>query len=145
MVKYKDCSKSNASYFMMFAHDIWGRLWWWGSWGWTFLPIFHYMLLLCDRWQQKRNLTIWCLMRKCRWNKDVSMNSSTWNKWHPLTFIHICWMIWRSNCGYEHSEAVGGVFQQWWQGCEKQAAFWTAMQIFTSMVCSVLFITGENA
>ena len=50
---YKDCSESNAFCFTVLAHDVRGRWWWYGSRSWTFLPIFPYMLLLCDRWQQR--------------------------------------------------------------------------------------------
>ena len=42
---YKGCSKSNAFYFMMSAHDIRGRWWWYGSRGTTFPPISFYILL----------------------------------------------------------------------------------------------------
>jgi len=36
---YEGCFESNA--------------WWYGSGGSTFPPVSHYMLLLCDRWQQR--------------------------------------------------------------------------------------------
>ena len=39
---------SRASSFMMLSHNIRGGCWWYGSRGWAFLPIFHYILLL---WQ----------------------------------------------------------------------------------------------
>ena len=35
--------------------------------------------------------------------------------------------LWRPNSGCEHSEAVDGAFQQWWQQCERQVVFWTAL------------------
>jgi len=38
--KYMGYSKSNASYFIMLAHDTRGRWWWYGSRGWVFPPIF---------------------------------------------------------------------------------------------------------
>jgi len=50
----------------------------------------------------------------------------------------------RPNTQCELSEVVGGVFQQWQQQHERQATFWTAMQIFMSTACRLLFITGEN-
>ena len=50
---YKGCSKSNTSYFIMSAHNIRGGYRWYGSRGWTFPPTFHYILLPCDRWQQR--------------------------------------------------------------------------------------------
>ena len=33
---YEDCSKMNASCFMMLAHDMKDRWWWYGSRGWTY-------------------------------------------------------------------------------------------------------------
>ena len=32
--------------------------------------------------------------------------------WHLLTLAECLWIL---NCGFEHREVVGGVFQQWWQ------------------------------
>lgn len=52
-----NCSKNNASYFIMLAHDIRGRWWWYGSRSRTLSPSFHYVLLPCDRWQQRGRLT----------------------------------------------------------------------------------------
>jgi len=37
------------------------------------------------------------------------------------------------------------VFQQWQKRGETQAMFQTAVHTFTSLSCSLLFITGENA
>ena len=78
--KYEGCSKSNASYFIMLAHNIRGGCWWYGSRGWTFPPISHYVLLLCDRWQQRGTLTEWHLTWECVWSEGVSLNSSIWKK-----------------------------------------------------------------
>jgi len=69
------------------AHSIRGRCWWHGNRGWTFSPIFHSMLLLCNRWKERGSLTEWHLTWKCAWNKDVTPNSSMWKKLYPLTFI----------------------------------------------------------
>jgi len=91
---YKGSSESNVSYFITLAHSIRGRCWWYDSRGWTFPPVFHYILLPHDRWQQRSSMTKWCLTWKCLWSKDVSLNSSMWKKLHPLTFIDACWM-WR--------------------------------------------------
>ena len=109
------CSESNASCFMMSAHNIRGGCWWDGSRGWTFPPAFHGMLLLCDRWQQRGTLTEWRLTWKCGWSKAVELNSSMQKKWPLLTFINACEHLWRPNSGCEHSEAVGGALQQWQQ------------------------------
>ena len=47
--------------------------------------------------------------------------------------------LWRTKTGCEHSEAVGGAFQQWWQ--------WSPLlvQTVTSTVHRLRFITGENS
>jgi len=89
---YQDCSKSNASDFVLLVHDIRGK-WWYGSRGWTFPPVFCHVLLPCDRWQQRGSLTQWCLSWKCIWCKSVKPNSSMQKKWHPLTFVSACWMF----------------------------------------------------
>ena len=39
------------------------------------LPIFHYMLLQCDRWQQRGTLTDQYLTWKWVWSKNVPLNS----------------------------------------------------------------------
>ena len=103
----------------MLAHDVTGRFWWYSSRGWTFPPIFHYMLLLCDRWQR----------RGAVWQNDVrhgsACDSKLWNgiplckdgggrggvgvegtHWHLLMLAE---QFWRPNSGYKQSEAVSGV------------------------------------
>jgi len=55
---YRGCSESNASYFIMSAYNIEGGCWY-GRRGWPFLPIFHYILLSCHRWQQRGSLSTW--------------------------------------------------------------------------------------
>ena len=86
------CSQTNAFYFIMLGHSARGRCWWYGSRGWPFPPTFHYVLLLCNRWQQRGSLTQWQLKWKCVWSKWVELNSSMQKKRHPLTFINACWM-----------------------------------------------------
>jgi len=46
-------------------------------------------------WQMaaEGSLTKWCLTWKCGSSKGVSLNSSMWKKWHPLTFTDTCWMF----------------------------------------------------
>ena len=95
------CSKSNASYFIMLVSDFRGRCWWYGSRAWTFLPIFYYILLPCDSWEQRGSLTERCLTWKRVWSKGADLNSfiqknkqtnkQTTKKLHPLTFIDACW------------------------------------------------------
>ena len=86
--RWECCSKSNTSYFIMLPHYVRGGCWWDGSRGWTFLPIFHYVLLLCDRGQQRGRLSEWHLTWKCLWSKGVSLNFSMWKKTAP-TDIHL--------------------------------------------------------
>ena len=72
----------------MLAHNVTGRCWWYGSRCWTFPPIFPYILLPWDKWQQRNSLTKWSLMWKCIWSKGVPLHSSVWKKrthWHSLT------------------------------------------------------------
>lgn len=86
----KGCSESIASCFMMLAQDVSVG---YGSRNWTFSPVFHYTLLLYDRWQQSGTVTDQCLTRKCGWSKGVSLNSSMRKKWHPLTFTDAYWTL----------------------------------------------------
>jgi len=45
-------------------------------------------------------------------------------KWHLLTFTNACWALMETKqWTWAHSEAVGDVFQQWWQQHERQAMF----------------------
>lgn len=37
--------------FILLAHGLGARHWWYGSRGWRFPPLFYYMLLQCDSWQ----------------------------------------------------------------------------------------------
>ena len=91
-LKRNESAESNGSYFMMLAHDIRGGCWWDDSRGWIFLPISHYILLLCSKWQMRDSLTEWHLMWKCVWRKGVSLNSSMPKKKRcPLKFFDACW------------------------------------------------------
>ena len=116
-LNYEGYSKSNTSYFIILTHDIRRRCWRYDSTDWTFPPIFHCILFLCDRWQQRGSLTngIW----HGNMYEGVELNSSLWQKWHRLTFIDIYWTFMES----WHSETLGGIFQQWWQQHERQATF----------------------
>ena len=75
----------------MFAHNVRGGHWWYGSRGWIFVSVFCSMLLLCDRWQQRGSLIDWHLPQKCVWNTGVGFNYFIQKKWHPLTFIYSYW------------------------------------------------------
>ena len=70
------------------------------------MPVFHYILLPCDRWQQRVSLTKWHLTQKCikrkvrNWTPPCRKNSI---HWHSLMLTEC---LWRPNRGGEHSEAV---------------------------------------
>ena len=70
-LKYKLCSKSNASYFIMLAHNFRGRCWWYGSRDWSLPPTFHYI----NRWQQKGSLTNGVWHRR-------TYEAKVWRQWH---------------------------------------------------------------
>jgi len=73
----------------MLASKVRSWCWWYGSRVWMFPTVFHYVLLLCDRWQQRGSLTKRHLMWKYGWSKSVSLKSSTWKK-VALIDIHQC-------------------------------------------------------
>ena len=89
----ESCSESNASYFIMLAHNVGGGCWWYDSRGCTFPLTSHCMLLPCDRWQQRGSLTEWQLTWKCVWITSASLNYSMQKKWHPLTLSDACWIL----------------------------------------------------
>lgn len=65
---------------------------------------------------------------------------SPWGKngvhWHTLMHTE---RLWRPTSGYEHSEALGGAFQEWQQWVTSIGAD------FKSTACRLLFMAGENA
>ena len=88
----KAALKNNATYFTILAHNIRGRCCRDGSRGWTFPPILHYILLPCDRCQQRGTLTKWHLTWKRIWRKGVSLNSSMWKNgthWHSSVLTNV--------------------------------------------------------
>jgi len=119
---YKGCFESSPSYFFILVHDLRGRCWSFGNRSWTFPPIFHYILLLCNGWQQRGSLT-W----KCTWSKDMSCNFSLWKKshWHSSILAE---SLWRPN-----SDQTGGGWCRWQ---------WVTLltQIFTCTAFRLLFI-----
>ena len=108
MRNYEGCSESNASYFILLAQRSRGRCWWWGSRGWTFPLIFRYMLLLCNRWQQRGTLTQW----KWIWSKELSFNSFTWKKMASIYIHDACWMA---------TETKLWLWAPWGSGCSVSA------------------------
>jgi len=110
---YKICSKRNVSYFIMpvtSEADAGGN----GSQDWIFPPVFCYILLLCDRWQQRGSLLKCHLTWECKWSKGwnwISTCRKNCTYWDSSTLAEC---LWRSNSGFGHSKAEGGAFQ-WWQ------------------------------
>ena len=145
-VLYKGLSENNTSNFIMMTDNIRCRCWWYSSRGWTFPPLFHYILLLCDRWQNRGSLTKCHLTWKCGWSKDASLYSSMQKKIVP---IDLCWLLLN---GYGDQivdvSTVGWWvvhFSKWWQQCERHATSWMSLQIFMRITCRLLFISGKNA
>ena len=64
---------------------------WYSSRGWSSPMIFHYILLLCDRRQQRGSLTKWCLTWKYAWSKGVELNSSTQKN---IQWMWAQWRLW---------------------------------------------------
>jgi len=60
-------------------------------------------------------------------------------RWHSLMLAEC---FWRPNSRREHSEAVGGVFQQWQQWHERQAMFWMVMHSCQTMIWSIYLSTN---
>jgi len=116
------------------------RRWWqYSSRSRTFPAIFHYVLLLCDKWQYRGSLTKWRLTWKCGWSKCVTLNSSTWKKWHPLTFINASWMFTETEC--EHSVFHPCETHGWCVSAVGQWQYITWCRFFISMAwgsCSSL-------
>ena len=104
------------------THDVRDRCWCYDSRGWTFPQI-----------------------EVCISN-GVSLSSSTRKKksthWHSLMLAEC---LWKPNSGCEYPQVLGVALQQWWQWCERQASFCTAMQILISMACRLLLSSGKNA
>ena len=86
-----------------------------------------YILLPCDRWQQKGSLTEWHLTWKC-------VRIPLWgNKWHPLTFIDTCWIFMGTK--QQMWAQWGGV---WYSSGNRDSGSPPLVQIFTSMACRLL-------
>ena len=71
--------------------------------GGTILPIFHSILLLCYRWQQRDSDKMESDMKVCIKQRYV-IEFLYVEKWHLLTFTDTCELLWRPNSGCEHSE-----------------------------------------
>lgn len=85
---YEGCSERNASYVIMLTHDIRGGCWWYSRRGWSF----PYSITFCCCAAGGSRGAVW---QKGMWYGSVyvSLNSSLWKKWHPLTFNNTCWVF----------------------------------------------------
>jgi len=146
LILIEGCFEGNSSYFITLAHSVRDGCWWYDSKGWIFPPIFHYLLLPCDGWQQRGSLTKWRLTWKCAWSKDLSLNSSVVGKRMAHAEIYQSLL---NVCG---DQTVDVSTERWWVVCfsnghcdlkNKSYSRWPCR--FLSVVCRILFITGENA
>jgi len=111
----------------MLDHNFKGKWWRYGSRGWTFPSILHYILLPCDKWQQgavwSNNIWHENMDEAKVWNWILSSIKNGTHCHSLILTIHLC----KPNSGFEHNEVGGCTFQQWWQQCERQAVFWIAL------------------
>lgn len=74
-------------------------------------------------------------------SRGAVLKNGIWHKngthWYSLELAE---SLWRSN-----SETVNSTFQKWWQWLERQATFWTAMQIFMSTAGELFLVYIANA
>ena len=133
-------TQSHASYFIILVHYIRGIVWWYGNRGWTFPPAFHYMLLLCYRWQHRSSLTKWHLTVKCTWSKGVSLNSSTQKK---IAHVDNHWCL----LNVYGNQTVGVSTLRQWTVHFSSGNSGSPPQVHTSMNTAwrLSFITDENA
>jgi len=82
---------------------------WDGSRDWTFPPIFHYLLLSCDRWQQRGSLTEWHLTWKGIWSRSVT--EFLYAETMALTDINQCLL------NVEEDQTVSVSTMRWWVEC----------------------------
>lgn len=86
-----------CSYFTTLDHNVRGRYWWYASKSWTFPPIICYILLLCDKWQQRSDMINMRQTWKFIWSKGLPLNSSVWKKMAPTDIIDACWTVMETN------------------------------------------------
>ena len=96
----------------MSVHNVRGRYWWDGYRDSTFNIMFCCHVTDGSRgavWQNG----VWhgsaYVAKVCHWIPPCSKNGTQWHS----SILAEC--FWRPNSGCEHSEAVGGAFQQWWK------------------------------
>ena len=88
------------------------------------------MFLPRDRWQQRGSLTKWHLTWEFWWSKDMSLNFSLWKKWHPLTFINVCWTFIETKQWMWAQWGSGWCISAVGQQRERQDTFWNVIHSF---------------
>ena len=115
--------------------------WWYGSRGWAFLSIFHYILLLCDRWQQREQSESMASDMEVYMKQRCVIDFLHAEK---MAFIDIYWHL--LNAYGDQAVDVGTV--RWWVVCfssgDSNSRWSPLVQIFISAACRLLFTTGEN-
>jgi len=134
--------ESTSSCLIILAHDVGGGYQLYGSRGRTFPLVFHYVLLLCDRWQQRGSQIEWHPTTKHGWCKDVSLRSSMRKKMAP-TDIH--WSL--SNVYRDQPVDVSTVRQCTvnFSSGDSHSGSTLLVQIFMSVTRRFLFITSKSA
>jgi hypothetical protein len=111
----------------MLAYDVRVGCWWNDSRGWTLQPI---VCKLCCRATDSSRGAVWqngvwhgsaYEAETCHWIHICGKNCT---HWHSLTLAE---RLRRPYSGREHSEEVGGAFQQWRQWYVRQATVRTAL------------------
>ena len=124
----------------MLAHNIRGRYWWFGSRGWTFPPISHYILFImwqmaAEGWSEKNY--VWCgnvyEANVCDWILPCRNNGTHWHSSMPS----VCYGD--QTVDVEHSEAVVVSFSS------GDSVSPPLVQMFMNAACRLLFLTGKNA
>ena len=137
-MKNKGYSESNAFYFVMLSHNFWGRCGWYSSIDWTFLPVFHYTLLLCDRWQQWGSLKKRYLTWKRIWSKGVTEFLRAENMAPIDTHQRLL------NVYGDQTADVSTVRQWMVRFSSGDSGSPPLVHIFTSTACRLWFITDKN-
>jgi len=115
------------------------KYWWYGSRGWIFPPTYCYILFLWDMWQQRGNLTKWCLTQKCVWSKGVSLNlhvEKNCTCWHSLLPAKL-WIITKfalgGYCKCSHRSRKNTIYKS-------ARTYWTSLRlkVMASWITSLL-------
>ena len=109
-------------------------------WGWFFWPIFCCILLSRDKWQQRDNLTKWCMTWKCLWYKMCNwlpLCRRNCNSWHSATLAKSLWM--------------SALWGSWWRVLTVETTMWKTNHIldghadFYKRSMWLLVTAGKNA